>query len=43
MAEPSPQAQKVSALEKALKGQRQSQADAKTAGQEVKQPSKPTK
>lgn len=43
MAEPSPQAQKVSALQKALQGQRQSQADAKTAGQEQKKPSTPTK
>lgn len=41
MAAPSPQEQKLSALEKALRGQRQSQADAKAAGEKAK--STPTK
>lgn len=38
MAAPSPQEQKVSALQKALGATRQSQADAKAAAQVVKSP-----
>lgn len=43
MAAPTPQEQKLTALQKALAGQRQSQQDAKQAAQEASQPSKPTK